>query len=251
MQAQPLVQCDFDNDGQLELVLIYTYNNTTVPNPEPAATPDKNTKNPSTVAFAPFGGVIYDTQPGTLQPQPDNPGPYRTSNFVPYKLLPDYYVGKGQGYLGESTVRVLFAPAVTSGTGCKTTDINIYGYSNGPFPTRLSVFRWAGTDLGYQDAHFAGDAAWRRQLRLRDKSTAVITYNRLQNHRSVLCDGKDTSGPNLNVPTFIPDAALQTIDFCFGPPDDPVYPEGVVVDVLRSRPQPTTPIPRAISSTMP
>jgi hypothetical protein len=27
--------------------------------------------------------------------------------------------------------------------------------------------------------------------------------------------------------------AAYTIDFCFGPPDDPVYPEGVVVALLR------------------
>ena len=75
VQAQPQVQCDFDNDGQLELLLIYTYNNTTVPNPQPAATPDKNAKNPSTVAFAPFGGVIYDTQPGTPPTSAGQPWP--------------------------------------------------------------------------------------------------------------------------------------------------------------------------------
>ena len=158
---------------------------------------------------------------------------------MPYKLLPDYYVGKGQGYLGESTVRVLFAPAVTSGTGCKTTDINVYGYSNGPFPTRVSVFRWAGTDLGYQDAHFPGDARVETTTTTQGQIERAVTYNRLQNHRSVLCDVRANIRPDLNVVTFIPDASLQTIDFCFGPPDDPVYPEGVAVAVLRSAPQPT------------
>ena len=249
VQAQPQVQCDFDGDSELEMLLIYTYNSTTVPNPQPPAPPDKNAKTPATVAFTPYGGVIYDTQPGSLKPQPDNPGPYRTSNFVPYKLLPDYYAGKGQGYLGESGVNVLFAPAIKSGAGCTTSDINIYGYSGGQLPTRLSVFRWAGTDAGYQDAHFPGDARVEATTAASGQITRVVTYNRLQNHRSVLCEVAGNVRPNMDVVTFIPDASLQTIDFCFSPPDDPVYPEGVVVAVLRSAPQPTNPqSPRYILS---
>ncbi len=233
VQAEPQVQCDFDGDGEQETLLIYTYDATTVPEPLAA--------EPTNLTFAPFGGVIYDTQAGSLKPQPDNPGPYRTSNLVPYKLLPDYYAGKGQGYLGETSVDVRYWPAITTGSGCKTTEINIYGLSNGPLPTRLSVFRWAGIDAGYQVAHFAGDAWVVSAATTGGQINRVTTYNRLRNHRSVLCDVQGNVRPDLNLITFIPDAGVQTIDFCFGAPDEPVYPEAVVVAVLRAAAPPSTP----------
>lgn len=232
VQDQPRLQCDFDGDGQREQLLIYRYNNTTLPQPLQ--------KSGSTTTYAPFGGVIYDTQPDTLKPQPDNPGPYRASNIVPYKLLPDYYPGKGQGYLGETSVTVQYAPPVTNGDACTTTEINVYGFSGGALPTRLSVFRWAGTDAGYQVAHFPGDGRVESTTTTTGQVDSATTYNRLKNHRSILCDVQGYVRPNLDVITFIPNAAIQTIDFCFGPPNEPFYPEGVVVAVLRAAPPPTT-----------
>jgi hypothetical protein len=232
VQAEPLVQCDFDGDGLQEWLVFYRYNTTTLQVPLQKA---------GTLAtFAPFGGVIFDTQADTLQPRPDSPGPYRASNIVPYKLLPDYYAGKGQGYLGETSVTVQYAPAIKEGEGCTTTEVNVYGFSSGELPTRLSVFRWAGIDAGYQVAHFAGDARVESTTATGGQINGATTYNRLRNHRSVLCDVQGYVRPNLDIPTFIPNAAVQTIDFCFGPPNEPVYPEGVVVDVLRAASPPTT-----------
>jgi hypothetical protein len=230
VQDQPRLQCDFDGDGQLEQLLVYRYNSTTLPQPL--------AKSGSTATYAPFGGVIYDTQPATLKPQPDSPGPYRASQFVPYKLLPDFYPGKGQGYLGETSVNFQYAPPVTAGAGCKTNEVNVYGFSGGALPTRLSVFRWAGTDAGYQVAAFAGDGRVESAATTTGQINSATTYNRLQNHRSILCDVQGYVRPNLDVITFIPNAAIQTIDFCFGPPPEPFYPEGVVVNVLRAAPAP-------------
>ncbi len=233
VEAEPQLQCDFDGDGRREWLIFYRYNSTTLPVPL--------AKQGTTVTFSPLGGVIYDAQPDTLQPQPDNPGPYRASNLVPYKLLPDYYPGKGQGYLGESSITVNYWPAVKEGEDCKTTEVNVYGYSGGSFPTRVSVFHWEGTNAGYQVAHFVGDARVESTTTADGQVNQATTYNRLQNHRSVLCDVQANLRPDPGVLTFIPDAAVQTIDFCFGPPNDPVYPEGVVVAVLRGAPAPTTP----------
>jgi hypothetical protein len=230
--SEPQLECDFDGDGLREWLIFYTYNSTTLPVPLQ--------KSGTTATFAPIGGVIFDTQPDTLKPKPDSPGPYRASNIVPYKLLPDYYAGKGQGYLGETSITALYSPGVKEGEGCSTTEVNVYGYSGGPMPTRVSVFRWAGIDAGYQVAHFAGDARVESTMTAAGQVNAATTYNRLQNHRSILCDVQGYVRPDLTILTFIPNAAIQTIDFCFGPPNDPVYPEGVVVAVLRAAPPPTT-----------
>lgn len=231
VQSEPLLQCDFDGDRLPEWLIFYRYNDTTLPAPLQKAG--------TAVKFAPFGGVIYDTQADTLQSRPDNPGPYRATNIVPYKLLPDYYNGKGQGYLGETSIRVSYWPPIKQGD-CKATEINVYGFSNGEMPTRLSVFRWAGRDDGYQGAHFAGDARVESIATAEGQINAVTTYNRLENHRSVLCDVQGYVRQDLEWPTFTPNAEVETIDFCFGAPNEPVYPEGVVVSVLRAGPPPTT-----------
>lgn len=225
VQAQPQQECDFDGDGATERLLVYRYNPTNLPDPLG--------KEGALVNVSPFGGVIYDTQAGTLQAAPDSPGPYRASNIVPYKLLPDYYPGKGQGYLGETRVEVRYAPPIVAGETCQTTEINIYGYSGDALPTRLSVFRWAGEDAGYQVEHYAGDARLESGVADNGQVNRIVTYNRLLNHRSILCEAVGYTRPNLNVLKFIPDAEIQTIAFCFGTPEEPVYPEGVVVAVLR------------------
>ena len=45
----------------------------------------------------PIGGIIYDAQQDVDSQQP-------AAFFVPYRLLPDWREGKGQGYLGETSV---------------------------------------------------------------------------------------------------------------------------------------------------
>lgn len=45
----------------------------------------------------PVGGIIYDAQQTVVAEQP-------AAYFVPYRLLPDWRAGKGQGYLGDVTV---------------------------------------------------------------------------------------------------------------------------------------------------
>ncbi len=187
--------------------------------------------------FAPFGAVIYDTQADTLQPQPESPGPYRPSNLVPYKLLPDYYAGKGQGYLGETKVDIRYSPDLKVGAGCETEEIYVFGYSGGELPTRLSIFRWGGETAGYQGPHFVGDARIAIEMNEDDKTSIelVTTYNRLRNHRSILCEVTTHVREPGSTVAFEPITATQTVDFCFGAPEEPVYPEGVVVALLRGK----------------
>lgn len=229
VQAEPQLNCDFDGDGTPERLLIYRYNPTSLGRVPPG------TGDP--LAFAPFGGVIYDVQADTLQPQPDSPGPYRPLNLVPYRLLPDYYAGKGQGYLGETKVEMRYWPGLAEGANCKTTEIYIFGYSGGELPTRLSIFRWSGPATGYQGPHFAGNA--RIDIGADEKDKALIdrvtTYNRLLNHRSFLCEVTAYSRVDGAPAAFAPTEGSQSVDFCFGTPAEPVYPEGVVVALLRGR----------------
>jgi len=225
VQAEPQVACDFDGDGADERLLIYRYDAYTL------TLPFKNEPG----MFAPFGGIIFDTQADTLPERPESPGPYRGSSIVPYRLLPDFYTGKGQGYLGETGVEVSYSPALKSGSPCKVNEINVFGFSGADLPTRLSIFLWVDKAAGYRGEHFAGNArvAWEVDPNVENRIRRVTTYNRLLNHRSLLCDVDGYWRPNPDLVVFIPDAAEETIDFCFGVPDEPVYPEGVVVALLR------------------
>lgn len=232
-QTDLQLACDFDGDREPERLLIYRYNQTTVQKPLEKAG--------ELETFAPFGGVIFDTQSAQLGPQINPPGAYRPGNIVPYLLLPDFYPGKGEGYLGDSRVELRYAPTPKEGEGCSTSEINVFGFSGYDLPTRLSVFRWRDRESGYQGAHFAGNARVESNISPDGGNyvTEVTTYNRLLNHRSVLCEvnrysrvGEPGATPDL---TFLGDAAVRTIDFCFEAPAEPMYPEGVVVALLRGQ----------------
>ena len=96
-------QCDFDGDGENEWLIVYKYDQTKVPQPYPEATD---------VNRGPIGAAIFDTQNNVLPEAVGNPSPYAPTFVIPYRLLPDFYQGKGQGYLGESKVEVIFNPPI-------------------------------------------------------------------------------------------------------------------------------------------
>ncbi len=223
-------ESDFDHDGETEWLIIYRYDQTS------------KEEDPTAEDYSLIGGVVYDAQVNRVPQAPSTQSPYRPALLIPYKLLPDIYPEKGQGYLGETSVKVdLYPPQ--DGNDSQDNEIIVQGFSGGNFPTRLSFFRWEGESVGYQGAHFVGNA------RVVFSSptgpiTEVTTYNRL-NDRSAVCDveyysrspaaTKDGLPPKVE---FTRHDAAQTIDFCFGPPNDPAYPEGVVVALLRgNRPQ--------------
>ena len=177
--------------------------------------------------------------------------PYRPAFMVPYRLLPEIYGLKGQGYLGQSGVSVILLPG-GSGADCKAKELVIYGYSNDTLPTTLSLFRWGSEKIGYASAHFqanvrlwavgpANSADAMPGAKTAKPVMDVFTFNQL-NQRSLLCSvrhfartaapGADGLPPNLDFQERPND---QTIDFCYGTPQDPAYPEGVVVALLRGQ----------------
>jgi len=226
--------CDFDGDEQDEWLVVYSYDSVNV---QPAGQ-----SSATKVAVRPIGGAIYDAkleapaQTGTSQ--------YQITTITPYRLLPDYAPGKGQGYLGESAVRTLFFPPVDKDGKCKPTEVGFLGYSSGntngatSLPSRLSLFHWAGGDLGYQGSLSIGNARIDAAIPQEPNQfvTQVTTYN-LLNDRSLLCQAMTytRAGPKQ---AFSVDPGTTTLDFCYGIPPDPTYPEGSVAALLRGKTPP-------------
>ena len=251
----PIKTCDFDGDSEQEYLIIYSY--------DPAAVPAALSATPvpptvPVVGRSLIGGVIYDTQVNRVPQSPGVQSPYRPAFLIPYKLLPDMYGGKGQGYLGQNSVTVNLAPAPANNVPCQAKEITIFGTSYDAPPTNLSIFRWAGDPIGYIAAYFQGDT--RLQAYGPNGSTQptayvvdVYTYDTL-NQRSLLCSvqhyrrGYDPQNPNVMPPglEFVEVKDDYTIDFCYGPPTDPAYPDGVVMALLRGQ-NPSAPSPTGAS----
>ncbi len=222
----PPVQCDFDGDvaGDQEWLVLYRY--------------DKSAAN----GYGLIGGVIFTQRVDRVPQDPGIQSAYRPAFLIPYKLLPDIYSGKGQGYLGEAGAQVrLWAPGTPDRNApCRAQEINVFG-TNGVYYTRLSVFRWDEASQSYAGQHFAGSAritpnpvaAGDQQL-----VTTVTTYDRFDD-RSLLCQVRRYDRPgSVALPpaslAFTETESAATIDFCYGAPNDPAYPEAVVLAALRS-----------------
>jgi hypothetical protein len=175
----------------------------------------------------PIGGIIYDAQQDVDTQQP-------AAYFVPYRLLPDWREGKGQGYLGETTVDWSQARIDPGVVDRPADELVVQGYSTGSLLTRLSLFRWLGTGRGYGVSHFVGNAGLSLSAGAGENALIreVIAFNRL-NDRSRLCEWVQyTRQGDDNRFT----ASLPGIVFCPlatdakpGVPDQPTYPEAVVM----------------------
>lgn len=182
-------------------------------------------------AKGPIGGIIYDAQQSVNPQQP-------AAFFVPYRLLPDWREGKGQGYLGEKMVTWSPARIDPKQTEQPANELVVQGLSAGDLTTRLSLFRWRDIERGYAVEHFVGNAG----LLLGPKEWAdgaligqVTVFNRL-NDRSRLCEKvvHARQGTELRF-----SATQPGIVFCplaagaaEGVPDQPTYPEAVVMTWL-------------------
>lgn len=171
----------------------------------------------------PIGGIVYDAQPNANDLQP-------AAYYVPYRLLPDWREGKGQGYLGERTVSWSQAWIDASDQQQPANELVVMGYSAGSIPTRLSLFRWLDRGRGYGVAHFQGNFAV--QMLPSDRQPGVlidqvVTLNNL-NDRSRLCQQVYYTRQSSSTANFT--ASLPAIVFCQGgTPVQPTYPEAVVM----------------------
>jgi hypothetical protein len=187
-------------------------------------------------AKGPLGGIIYDAQQDTTpyDPQTIIPLPYQPSAFlVPYRLLPDWRQGKGQGYLGETSLSF----EQTSSNPARNDENTIYdellvlGKNAGDVLTRASIFWWQGVPDGYGVAHFAG--TYRVDLVERSPGTTVSRVRVLDslNERAYLCKLTEyaRAAGTRNFGVTVP----PSIVFCQGAtPEAPTYPEAVVLTWL-------------------
>lgn len=182
----------------------------------------------------PVGGVIYDAQqnavpyfPGVTAPVPYQPSPF----LVPYRLLPDWRPGKGQGYLADNNVA--WEETKLNPDAERADELVVYGYGP-PGITRLSIFWWEGATNGYAVKHFQGSHHIATPESGPGSAAPVrkaITYDRMYD-RSNLCMVSEhfRTGNSHDFQTTAP--ALQ---FCQGSvPAEPNYPEAVVLAWLLS-----------------
>ena len=205
--ALPMV--DIDGDGEREWLLIYRYDS-----------PQEGR--------GPIGGVIYDAQVNLSPHAPGQRFPYRSAFLVPYNLLPDTRAGKGQGYLADMKVDEPIS-VDTNGDG-DADELVIAGYGHDPAITSLSIFRWQGVDEGYSVQHFRGSGGIVPVDSNGDGVLEEILVLERMYERSQFCrqqtQVRATDGSYR--------AGSPSLVFCYGTPDHPFYPEGVVLTFLLS-----------------
>lgn len=209
---------NIDGDEEFEYLLFYRYD----------AAPD--TSN------GPIGGIIYDGQQDTsvYNPETSIPIPLQPlAFFVPYRLLPDWTPGKGQGYLGDSSVTWEMTPNDDPLIDFQPELVVIGSDAGGA--NRLSLFRWLGVTQGYGVSYFQGSFSvttpgWEAGSDQRiDK---VVTLDAFTD-RSKLCKRTEWTRQGTSA-LFNP--TPQTVVFCLGAvPEQPTYPEAVVLAWLMTR----------------
>jgi hypothetical protein len=203
-----------DGDADNEWLLFYRYD------------------SPEGATSGPIGGIIYNVQQNADPYDPDVviPFPFQPmAFFVPYRLLPDWTPGKGQGYLGETTVTWELTKLTQRQEPAD--ELLVQGTSPSNAVTRVSIFRWNGETEGYSVAFFFGShsAAIEAGREAGDAVRQVVTSNALDD-RSDLCERTvwTRQGDTLSFA-----ASPPAIVFCLGSaPAQPMYPEAVVLAYL-------------------
>ena len=223
---------NIDGDADNEWLLFYHYDS-----------PPGNTNGP-------IGGIVYDVQQNSDPYNPDVviPFPYQPmAFFVPYRLLPDWVPGKGQGYLGNTNVA--WEAVKVPKTLDQANELLVQGYGANNAVTRVSIFRWGGMTQGFDVTYFQGSysAAVESGRELGDIVRKVVTLNAL-NDRSDLCEKTEWTRQG-DTASFA--SSPSAIEFCLGPPAQPTYPEAVVLAYLltenKPNPPPTLVLPGSVA----
>ncbi|MCB0253002.1 MAG: hypothetical protein H6649_02980 [Caldilineae bacterium] len=184
----------------------------------------------------PIGGIIYDGQddtaiydPDTVIPMPMQPLAF----FVPYRLLPDWTTGKGQGYLGDKSVNWEVTPEDQI-TGFEA-ELVVQGIGTNGATTRLSLFRWLGPKNGYGVTYFQGSYSITMPDWTAGQDQRINTVVTLEafNDRSKLCNQTYWTRQGTSAQFF---ASPSNITFCLDAiPAQPTYPEAVVLAWLKDQ----------------
>jgi len=174
---------NIDNDDTMEHLLFYRYESGQV------------------------GGVIYDPQTNTdFAPMAEAAPIFALPNqpsimMIPYRLLPSYWNGAGQGFLAAPDQIPTFIQVQRSSNEVDTTELDDQGNSKENERTDeliifggdqyLSVFWWRGPDLGYGVTHLAAPGGLKiTDWAGKDNASAILTvdgYFPEENNRNLIC----------------------------------------------------------------
>jgi hypothetical protein len=202
---------DWDSDGDAEWLLLYRYN--------------------APRGRGPIGGVIYDAQ---VDLQAEHGGlrlPSRPAFLIPYPLLPNS--ASGAGYLGERGVEIR---SYDTDRNAEIDELAVLGRAYDDQLAFVSLFRWRDTKNGYElVGHFRGDAGIElvggrepgRGETLYEGMIDKLTVRTRARDRSLLCR-LETYQRRSDGTTF-EQKGPPTLDFAYGAPEHPAYPEGAVL----------------------
>jgi len=209
----------------------------------------------------PVGVVIYDKQKdGTLLTGEDEPMPRQPSGMLtPYRLLPSYWEGGGQGFVALSNEDIRVEPIQPS-EATPVPDVPLVEGGPTPTPTavpaadeliiwggdtRMTVVWWKNIHEGYGLAQVYAPGGLDQIQRTPSDITNQTPVESLRgfwprNDRSSLCyemyyERQVNSAPGRRSPWQKPiDYAIipRGITFCHRTPEYPYYPEGVVLAYL-------------------
>lgn len=204
-------EADWDGDEDDEWLLLYRYN----------APREKG----------PVGGVIYDAQVD-LQAKPGGLRlPTRPAFLIPYPLLPSSQTG--EGYLGLKDVETRH---YDTNDDDKVDEIVFLGKAYDDQVTSASLFQWQGSEKGYfLVRHFVGDGGVKVKGGTKPSKGEILYKGQIDTvvvrthtrDRSLLCR-KEVYRREAGEAEFKRDGP-PTLDFVYGVPDSPVYPEGTVL----------------------
>ena len=205
-----LIELNVDDDPAMEWLLFYRYD---------VSAARKERGN----LAGPIGGVVFDRQ---IDP---NTG---VSVFARHDLLPDIREGKGQGFLGEERCEARIYKVTHDGDVGE--NLAVFGYAYGPIaPVYLSIFRKKDDgSQGYQFellGHFYGDGGVgiESDVGNSDPLYKVVVKTRL-NERSLISK-KTIFERRATGDGYEPKPEENRLEFTYGIPDNPYYPEAAVL----------------------
>jgi len=234
-----VVEINIDGDADVERLLFYHYDSS-------------NENDGRSESAGPVGALIFDLRQGetTVTTEGEPLARQSSSTLVRHQILPSYWQGAGQGFIAEPgqaddipVYTVTYSGADLAGVGGSRKELVVLGGES-----YLTFIWWRGRMDGYGVTQLYAPGGfegvdWTAYARRPEPIMQVIGLYPLHD-RSLTCrkvgyDRVDVEPANLALDEAI--AYRQTIayrtsnrglDFCYGVPATPFYPEAVVLAYL-------------------
>ncbi len=233
-----VIEVDIDGDEDVERLLFYHYDR-------------------SSESAGPVGALIFDLRQGetTVTSEGEPLARQSSSSLVRHQILPSYWQGAGQGFIAAPdqagnipVYTVTYPGADIAGVGSARKELVVLGGNS-----YLTFIWWRGRMDGYGVTQIYAPGGfegvdWTAYTRRPEPITQVIGLYP-QHDRSLTCrkvgyDRVDTEPANLALDdatvtyrqTIAYRASNHGLDFCYGIPTSPFYPEAVVLAYLLDPP---------------